>query len=292
MDPTLKAFLASWEWRPGVALAVSVLGAAYIIGWGRLRRRNPGAIGRGQLVLYLMGLAVIVLALLSPIDTFATWLFTMHMVEHELLTMVAPPLLLLANPLPVILWAFPRRFRQRLGRLLNRDALTRKVFRALTLMPITWVLYMMILWGWHLPAAYEAALQHWALHNAQHLSFFAGALLFWWPLINPAPRVHGHIPYGFRIAYVIAAVGPVLLPTMSIALFARQVFYPSYLTVPRLWGLTAIEDQAAGWVLMGVLDGMIYAITLLLLVARMLDHEERMTRLSEAIDFKLRDASP
>jgi cytochrome c oxidase assembly factor CtaG len=151
---------------------------------------------------------------------------------------------------------------------------------------------MVILWGWHLPAAFEAALRNELVHNLQHLSFFVAALFFWWPLVNPAPRVHGHIPFGFRIVYIIAAVGPVMLPTMSIALFARQVFYPSYLTVPRLWGLTALEDQTAGWVLMGVLDGMIYAITLLLLVARMLDREERMTRLSEAIDFKLRDASP
>jgi len=100
-------------------------------------------------------------------------------------------------------------------------------------MPITWLLYMVILWGWHLPGPYQAALRDDVLHNVQHLSFFASALLFWWPLINPAPRLRGHIPYGFRIVYVIAAVVPTMLPVMSIVLFAQEVFYPHYTTVPR-----------------------------------------------------------
>ncbi|MBI4610711.1 MAG: cytochrome c oxidase assembly protein [Candidatus Rokubacteria bacterium] len=292
MEPTLKAALAAWQWRPDVALVVAALGVAYVTGWRRLRRRTPAIARPGRLALYLLGLSVIVLALLSPIDTLAAWLLTMHMLQHELLTMVAPPLLLLANPLPVVLWGLPRRLRHRLGRLLTRGSLVRRGFRMLTLMPVAWVLYMAILWSWHLPAAYEAALHDEVIHSVQHLSFFAAGLLFWWPLINPAPRLHGHIPYGFRLAYIIAAVGPTALPMMSIAVFAREVFYPYYTTAPRLWGLTALEDQAIGWSLMGTLDGMIALIALLLLVARMLEHEERMTRLREAIDARRRDARP
>ncbi|MBI4241269.1 MAG: cytochrome c oxidase assembly protein, partial [Candidatus Rokubacteria bacterium] len=270
---------------------VAAFGVAYVTGWRRLRRQKA-AVRPGQLALYLAGLAVIALALLSPIDTFAALLLTMHMIQHELLTMVAPPLLLLANPLPVVLWALPRRLRHRLGRLLTRGALVRKGLRALTLMPVSWVLFMVILWGWHFPVAYEASLRYEVLHNIQHLSFFASALLFWWPLINPAPRLHGHIPYGFRLAYIIAAVGPTALPLMSIAVFAREVFYPHYTTVPRVWGLSPLEDQSIGWGLMGALDGIIYFIAALVLVARMLEYEERMTRLREAIDVELRDARP
>lgn len=258
-------------------------------GWYRLRRRRPGAARPVQLVLYLTGLGVIVLTLLSPIDTLAGWLLTMHMLQHELLTMVAPPLLLLANPLPVALWGLPRTARRALGRLLTRRTRVRQVLRALTWMPVAWPLYMIILWGWHLPAAYEASLRYELLHDVQHLSFFGSALLFWWPLVNPAPRVHGHVPYGFRLAYVIVAVGPTALPMMSIAVFAQQVFYPHYTTVPRLWGLSPLEDQALGWGLMGTLDGLIYLGAFLLLVARMLEYEERTTRLREAIDRKLRD---
>ena len=286
MVAAMRILWDAWEWRPGVALVLAILATVYCTGWWRLRRRSGGARAE-RLILYLTGLALLVLALFSPLDTFAPRLFTLHMIQHELLTIVAPPLLLLANPLPVALWALPRRLRHGLGRLLSRGAVVRKVLRGLTRMPVTWVLYMVILWGWHLPVAYEAALREEVLHNFQHLSFFTGGLLFWWPLINPAPRVHGHVPYGFRIVYTIAAAVPTMLPVMSIALFAREVFYPHYLTVPRLWGMSALEDQTTGWVLMGLVEGLIYMAALLLLVDRMLDYEERMTRLREEIDARL-----
>lgn len=174
MDLTLIAFLTSWHWRPDVGLVVASLGAIYVTGWRRLRRRNPRTARSWRLLLYLTGLAVIVLAFFSPVDNLAARLFTMHMLQHELLTMVAPPLLLLANPLPVVLWALPRKPRHVLGHLLTRGTHARRVLRALTLMPVSWVLYMVILWGWHFPTAYEASLRVEFLHNAQHLSFFAG----------------------------------------------------------------------------------------------------------------------
>lgn len=286
MDATVTTVLGSWHWRPDVLLVVVGLGALYITGWWRLRRRRPQVARPWQLALYLAGLAAIAAALLSPLDPLASRLLTAHMLQHELLMMVAPPLLLLATPLPVVLWALPRRVRHRLGRLLTRGTRVRRIVRALTWMPVSWVVYMVILWGWHLPASFEASLRSELVHNAQHLSFFAAALLYWFPLINPAPRVHGHIPYGFRLVYVIAAVVPIMLPVMSIALFAQEVFYPYYVTVPRLWGLTPLEDQMAGWALMGVIDGMVYGTTFLLLFAKMLEHEERMTRLREALDVR------
>ncbi len=284
MDPTVKAVLGSWHWRPDVLLVLLVLGTLYITGWWRLRCRQPQVARPWQLALYLAGLAVIAVALLSPLDPLGSLLLAAHMIQHELLTMVAAPLLLLANPLPAVLWALPRSVRHRLGRLLTRGTRVRLIVRVLTWMPISWLLYMVVFWGWHLPAAFEMSLRSELVHNVQHLSFFATALLYWFPLINPAPRVHGHIAYGLRLAY-IAPVVPLMLPVMSIALSAQQVFYPYYTTVPRLWGLSPLEDQTIGWVLMGSLDGIIYATTLLLLFHRMLEYEERMTRLRETMDL-------
>lgn len=286
MDPTVNEFLASWDLRADVLFVAAALAVAYVTGWRRLRQRRPGAVRFGSLAFYLIGLAAVVLALVSPIDAFATSLFTLHVIEHELLTMVAPPLLLLANPFPVVFWAVSQGLRHRLGRLLTRRALLRRAIRALTWMPVAWLIYMVILWGWHLPSFFEMSLRNEFAHDVQHLSFFLAGLLYWWPLVNPAPRLHGHIPYGFRLVYIIAAVGPIMLPTMSIALFARQVFYPYYAAVPRLWGLTALEDQAIGWALMGLLDGLIYFSAFLVLVARMLDYEERMTCLRESLGYR------
>src|SRR3989304_4647402 len=111
MDPTVKAVWGSWHWRPDVLLVLLVLGTLYITGWWRLRRRRPQAARRWQLALSLAGLAVIAVALLSPLDPLASLLLAAHMIQHQLLTMVAAPLLLLANPLPVVLWALPRALR-------------------------------------------------------------------------------------------------------------------------------------------------------------------------------------
>lgn len=209
-------------------------------------------------------------------------LLTMHMVQHELLTMVAAPLLVLGDPLRAVIWALPHALRRRVGTLLAWPARPRRLFAVLTFMPVAWLLYMAVLWGWHVPIAYEAALRSSLLHDVQHLSFLGAALLFWWPLVNPGPRPHGHVPYGFRLAYVLATVALTTPPMMAIAVFMPRLLYPHYAAVPRLWGLSALDDQAMGWGLMGVLDGAVYAITFLVLVACMAAHEERMTRLSEA----------
>ena len=270
-----------WNWRPDVIGVVAFLGATYVIGWRRLKRRNSRGAKTRQLLLYLASMTTICLALLSPLDTLGSFLFLFHMTQHELLMMVAAPLLFLANPLPAFLWGLPQRLRHRLGRLLTRDALARRVLRTMTGMGLTLPLYMVNLWGWHYPPAFEAALRNDLIHDLQHLSFFVTGLLFWWPIINPAPRVHGHIPYGFRIFYIIAAALPTMLPVMALVLTER-ILYPYYTAVPRLWGITTLGDQSNGWAIMALAEGTAFLIAVLLLVARMAEHEERMVRLEQA----------
>lgn len=281
----LKAFLASSNWQPEVTLVVGVMGALYAGGWWRLRRRGSRTATRWQLALYLGGLATVCLALLSPINSLASVLFFVHMVQHELLTMVAAPLLLLANPLAAFLWALPRRPRQQVGRLLTRGALLRRGLRAVTWMPVAWIVFVVNLWAWHHPAAYQVALRNALIHDLEHLAFFGTALLFWWPVINPAPRVRGHVHYGLRILYVLLAAGQDTLLAGLIGL-ADRVLYPYYTAVPRLWGLSPLDDQAWGGAIMWVTGSAIYTTAILLLVARAFDHEDRVMRLREAPAFK------
>jgi putative membrane protein len=117
MHATLWAFLTSWNWRPEVLLVLGLLGGIYLTGWLRLRQRGSSRniIHGGHLALYMTGLVLLALALLSPLDTFTPLLFFMHMTQHVLLTMLAPPLLLLAKPFPVMLWGLPRRLRHGMG---------------------------------------------------------------------------------------------------------------------------------------------------------------------------------
>lgn len=267
--------MESWSWRAEVILPVAILGVAYTAGWLRLRMRNPRLAGNGQFGGYLAGLAILCLALLSPIDGLASRLFTMHMLQHLLLGMVAPPLLLLANPLPAVLWGLPRRLRHGVDRLLTREALVRRSLRAMTLMPVAWGLYTLTLWGWHLPAAYEAALNHEGLHDLQHLSIFGAALLFWWPIINPAPYLRGHVHPGLQVVYLVLAAFQKAGLGLLLALSPR-VLYPSYAVAPRVWGWSPLEDQAWGGILMWGLGGVIDMLAVLVLLFKFFSLEERV----------------
>jgi putative membrane protein len=287
-EPPLTSLFASWHLRIDVILVVTTLAGGYTFGWWRLRNRGrlvPGH--RWQPALYVTGLAAVGLALLSPIDRWASVLFTMHMVQHLLLIMIAAPLLLLANPLPAFLWAMPRRSRQRVGRLLGRDGIMRQALWALTWMPVAWLVFMANLWAWHHPAAYQAALRHDIIHDLEHLAFFGTALLFWWPLINPAPKVHGRIHAGFpssHLLYLAAAAGQHILLGALLAL-PERVLYPFYAAAPHLWGLSPLHDQALGGGIMWV-GAHMYLLPILLIVARMLSEEERATREREAAEHR------
>ncbi len=270
--------LLRWDWRPEVLLVLLLLGTTYTLGWWRLRRRGHRPLANGwHLTAYLSGLGVLALALLSPIDALGDLLFSMHMVQHELLMMVAAPLLLLGAPFPIALWGLPVSLRHTIGRLLARHAPFRRVLRRLSAPWVAWVLYVGVLWLWHAPAAYDAALRNEFIHDVEHISFFVTALLFWWHVIGAAPRIHGEMGYGMRIGYVLAALAQNEILSVGISL-SRQPLYPYYTAVPRLWGLSVLEDQMLGGAIMWIPGGMMYALTAILLIARLLNREEEETR--------------
>src|SRR5262249_53966385 len=204
-------------------------------------------------------------------------LFTAHMAQHQILLMVAPPLLLLANPFPFVVWGLPRRLRRRLQPHLVDHAPARRVLRAVTWLPVAGLLYALTLWGWHWPRAYEAALHHPAVHDLEHLTFFGAAVLFWWPIINPAPRARGHrggLYYGLRIAYLVLATAQNTLLGAVIGLTER-LLYPSYAAAARpLLGYSALDDQAFGGGLMWS-GGHMYLIAILALLWQAMAPETR-----------------
>ncbi len=269
-----------WHWRPDVLLVLSFFAGVYVRGWLRLRKRNLQAIQSWRLALYLLGLAAVGAALLSPIDALASASLSMHMVQHLLLLMVSPLLLLLANPFVYCLWGVPRKLRHGIGRLFVRRSVFRSVIWGLTLMPVTWPVYVLNLWAWHSPALYQMALREPGVHDAEHILFFLTALLFWWPIVNPSPRLHGEISYGYRIIYLVAATLQNTLLGIALSI-PERVLYPFYATIPQLRALAPIDDQALGGGIMWV-SGHMYLIPILVLIARMLKHEEAAVRRSFA----------
>lgn len=278
-DEALQAnLLLQWDWRPEVLLVLLLLGITYSLGWWRLWRRGHRRLANGsRLSAYVSGLGVLALALLSPIDTLQSLLFSIHMVQHELLMMVAAPLLLLGAPFPIALWGMPTGLRRAIGHLFARSAPFRRGFRHLSTPWVAWVLYVGVLWLWHAPAAYDAALRNELVHDVEHISFFVTALLFWWHVIGAAPQIHGGLGYGMRIGYVLAALAQNEILAVGIAL-SRQPLYPYYTTVPRLWGLSVLEDQMLGGAIMWIPGGMMYALTAVILIARLLGREEEEAR--------------
>ena len=295
VGPDIAHLVRYWHLRPDVVLVLGGLAVLYVSGWRRLRARQPAILAPAwRLAAYLAGIAGIAVALLSPLDPLADVLFTAHMLQHQLLLMVAPPLLLLGNPYPFVVWGLPHGVRMRLGTTLCATSGLRAAWRTLTWMPVAATLYMLALFGWHYPALYEAALEHRLLHDLEHLSFFGSAVLFWWPIVNPAPRLRRlttGLQYGYRIGYLVLATG---LNTLLGAVLAmtERVLYPTYAAAPRLledW--SALDDQAFGGGVMWSGSHM-YLLAILVLVARFLRAEERRATAAAAESEKNEDARP
>lgn len=232
-------------------------------GWWRLYRiGHPPS--RWRLALYGLGLAALAAALLSPIDDLADELFPVHMVQHLLLTMVAAPLVLLGNPLPVVLWGVSRRVRRWLASPLITGARLRTALVVLTSLPVAWLVYTLDLWAWHVPLLYQAALEHDAVHVVEHAAFFSTALLFWWPIVRPAPRLGPRAPLGFTLLYLLAATAQNTALGAMLTLPERS-FYPDYDEAARRLAVNAAEEQAAAGGLMWI-SGHMYLLPILVML--------------------------
>ncbi len=284
--PAPEAIL--WSWRPEILLPLALLLALYGVGWWRLRRRTQRVAPVWRLVCHLSGIGAVFLALVSPIDRLADDLFFVHMIQHLLLIKIAAPALLLADPLPAILWGLPTFIRLRAGPLLRADASIRRAWCTLIWMPLAWLAYTLTLWIWHLPATYDAALNHRYLHDTEHLAFFWAGLLFWWPLIRPAPHLRSRAQPAARIVYLVLAAFQEAGLGLLLA-GAPWVLYSSYALAPRVLALGAQEDQAWGGIIMWGAGGAIDMLVVLVLVFRLLGRQEQPAPV--VIDFGPRGAS-
>jgi cytochrome c oxidase assembly factor CtaG len=217
---------------------------------------------------------------MSPIDVLGGQLFFMHMVQHLLLVMIVPPLLLLANPLPFFLWGLPAWARHKAGGLLSRRSAFRRGLYALTAPGLVWMAFIAFFLGWHDPSAYNAALRSDVIHDLEHLTFFGTAMLFWWLIIGAGPHLRSH-SRGVRLALLLATV-PVNMAAGVVIAFSNQPIYTYYTTVPRLWGMTVMLDQMIGGVIMWIPGSMMFILAALIIVSRMIQTETAKEPLPES----------
>jgi putative membrane protein len=253
------------EWWALALLALSLL--LYGAGMRRLWPRAHGA--RATLLRqgawFGAGWLTLVLALASPLDAAGSYAFAAHMVQHELLMIVAAPLLVLGRPLAIWLWAFGPAGRRRLAGA-TRNGAVRAAWGALTRPLNAWLLHFAALWMWHVPATFQAALADNATHALQHTSFLGTALLFWWAVLGREGANQGR---GAAIVYLFTT----MMHTGALgALFTLSdgVWYPLYGNRAQLFGLNPLEDQQLGGLIMWIPGGLAYLAAGLVLCLRWL----------------------
>jgi cytochrome c oxidase assembly factor CtaG len=258
VDDPFAWTLDAWIVAPLVLAAI-----LYAIGYARWRRRARR--GRGRAWLFASGLGILALALLSPLHALGARSFAAHMAEHELMMLVAAPLLVLARPLRTWLWAWPRRWRRVLGGL-GRQRQVAGAWGFLTApLPAT-VLQAAALWIWHAPGPFQLALSGEGWHALQHACFLATALLFWTAVLDE--RILRHRPVLavgclFTTSLVSGALGALMA-------LSRSSWYAAYAVLGLTpFGLTPAEDQQLAGLLMWIPGGLVHAAAALVLVVQL-----------------------
>src|SRR4051794_1710463 len=177
--------LLAWTLDPLLLVPLGAVGAMYVVGYRRFsRRHHTDQTYRTRGGLFVVGYTALVVALISPLHAVGEQYFSVHMVQHLLLSLVAPPLLLLSSSMPVLLWAFSRRERAALGRMVGQPGPIRTLLKPLTHPLTAWTLFVAPQWIWPHPPAYDLALENRYVHYFEHITFFLTAILFWWPVIG------------------------------------------------------------------------------------------------------------
>lgn len=269
--PAFSNVLLAWRFDPLAIAMLAVAGGAYAWATRRVNRGHPGNRHPAHRSwLFGGGLAAIGVALLSPIEAYEGALFSVHMVQHMLLQLVAAPLLLAGAPITLALRASRPAARRALLTLLHS-----RVVRLISFPVIAWVAFAAVNWGWHFSALYDAALESQALHHLQHATFLGAALLFWWPAIGADPSPW-RLPHPLRLLYLFMAMPQNSF--LGVALLqASTVLYPHYASNERAWGPTALEDQQLGGVIMWVVGDLAFLAGMAAIVVGWMRHEERRT---------------
>jgi len=268
----------TWTFAPTVIGGLALACALYARGVRALWR--SAGVGRGvpawRVACFAGGIATLAVALLSPIDGVATALFVVHMIQHMLLVVVAAPLLVLGDPALASLWALGIDARRGVGGWWRTQRMLPALWGTLRRPLVAFTLHVAALWLWHLPTFYDAALRNEGIHVAEHVSFLATALLFWYPIADPHPRRRFGI--GVATLYLFAA-GLQCTLLGALITMARHPWYVGHYATTAAWGLTPLEDQQLAGLVMWIPAGLVYLVALVATVLPAL-REARMVGVS------------
>jgi cytochrome c oxidase assembly factor CtaG len=257
-----------WTLTPSILIPLAVSLLLYVPGAARLFRRahRSRAVLRRRVVLFAVGWLTLAAAAVSPLHEAGENSFTLHMLEHELLMLVAAPLLVLSRPLESMLWAWPTSARRVIGGW-ARSSVVQGSWHFLSGAVSATILQAAALWLWHAPMLFELALANDAWHIAQHLSFLISALLFWSAMFHNKPA-HGGRGLAVLCLFATSVISGALGALMA---FSESPWYPRYAALGLApFGLTPVEDQQLAGLLMWIPGGLVHAIAALILLAAVL----------------------
>jgi cytochrome c oxidase assembly factor CtaG len=267
----LHFWLTEWNRSPSIYVGVALIIGLYLYAVGPLRRKYQLAdsVKRSQVITFVAGMLIIFLAIASPLDELGDeYLFSAHMVQHILITVVGPPMLLLGTP----------------GWLIHpllRDRTLLRIGKVLTYPAVAFFLFNANFWLWHAPPLYNATLSNENLHILEHMLFMITATIYWWPVFSPAEEGLPRLSLGGQVLYIFLGGMP------SVALGAGLTFLPPLYApyvqqMVRAWGLSPAVDQQLGGLIMWVPLNIAYIGVVSVLFIRWMQQQDARQRTQEA----------
>ena len=248
LHPAARIALDEFTVHPSTVIGLAALGALYHWRAGRgpvLPNGSTRAVpSTAQRATFYGALQLIFVSLNGWLhDLSDYYLFSAHMVQHLVLTLIAPPLLIMGTPgwmlRPALRWP-----------------IVRSVAARLATAPMCFAIFTVVLAAWHLPPVYNLAMAHHNIHIVQHLCFMVAATFMWWPVLSPLPELP-RVSYPAQMLYLFLLSIPMSLIAICIG-YSDHILYPAYSSAPRLWGITPLQDQLIGALIMWVPGGLFF----------------------------------
>ena len=255
MSPHLHFEQRFWEFPVSLTLILLLVAALYLRGWISVHSVSGMRIPAWKAASFFLGLFLIWAAWGSPLAVYDHSLLTAHMIKHLLLMTFAPPLLLLGEAIKMFWHVMPQLARNILGNI-SRQPLVQQVTRTVTRPALCLIVCTLTLVAWHLPVLFTLCVRFEIWHTVEQTTFFGAGLLFWWPVIQPWPTASAG-PRWSTLLYLFLATLPCDILS-GFLVFSDRVAYPVYLSAPRMFGFSALEDQQCAAALMWTCVTLVY----------------------------------
>jgi len=254
LDPLMEEWTFPWV----LTSIIVLIGLVYLRGWLALRRTRPQQFNASRLFSFWGGLACLWIAIGSPLEAVADEILSAHMIEHLILMALVPPLVWLGLPIVPLLRGLPIFLRKGIANPIIRYRPVRWIANQIVRPRYAWLLMNLTYLGWHIPAAYDFALENELWHDIEHLCFLSTAMLFWWCVVRPWPAQRQ--PLGFGIILYLVTADFVNTALSAFLAFCNRPMYAYYVNHPNEAGIQPLPDQMLGAAVMWVFGSMAFLI--------------------------------